>query len=76
MKMMVSISLEIKYRSVGVLAAFFGVFAVLFNFLLKCSLFIVLRQFLLYSKVTQLYIYILLSVIVCPRRLDIVPCAM
>lgn len=41
MKMMVSISLEIKYRSVGVLAAFFGVFAVLFNFLLKCSLFIV-----------------------------------
>ena len=50
---------------------------------LKCSWFTMLCQFLLYSKVTQshthrhTYIYILFLsfIILCHKRLDIVPCA-
>ena len=39
-----------------------------------------LYQFLLYSKMTQSYIdthsfFCIFSIMVCPRRLDIVPCA-
>ena len=47
-----------------------------FYFLLKYSWVTMLCQFLLYSKVTQSYIYIhflkkiLLSIMVCPKRLD------
>ena len=47
---------------------------------LKYSWFTVLCQFLFYSKVIQSYIHIyifliLSSIMVCPKRLDIVPCA-
>ena len=55
-------------------------FFILF-FDLNCSCFTVLYQFLLYSKVTQAYIYMhsffnVLFIIVYPQRLDVVPCAM
>ena len=56
------------------------VFTFLKHFLLKYNWFTVLYQFLLYSKVTQSYIYmqlffILFSILVYTGRLDIVPCA-
>ena len=58
---------------------FFNYYLFLKIVLLKYSRFTMLRQFLLYSKVTQSYIHILFlilsSIMFHPNRLDILPCA-